>query len=94
MPYVRTDAPSARLPGGFREIAMTVHATSPFFKDNARQALADAQLQRALGLVKHGFVNRRRAAADRLPEFEELRDAARDIKNHTLAHLDLYLEAY
>jgi L-lactate dehydrogenase complex protein LldF len=29
-----------------------------------------------------------------LPEFEALRDSARDIKNHTLAHLDLYLEAY
>jgi L-lactate dehydrogenase complex protein LldF len=67
--------------------------TSPAFKDNARAALADAQLQRALskGL---GFVERRRLAAERLPEFEALRDAARDIKNHTLAHLDLYLEAY
>jgi L-lactate dehydrogenase complex protein LldF len=67
--------------------------TSPAFKDNARGALADAQLQRALskGL---GFVERRRLAAERLPEFDALRDAARDIKNHTLAHLDLYLEAY
>jgi L-lactate dehydrogenase complex protein LldF len=67
--------------------------TSPAFKDNARAALADAQLQRALskGL---GFVERRRLAAERLPEFDALRDAARDIKNHTLAHLDLYLEAY
>jgi L-lactate dehydrogenase complex protein LldF len=67
--------------------------TSPAFKDNARAALADAALQRALskGL---GFVERRRLAAERLPEFEALRDAARDIKNHTLAHLDLYLEAY
>ena len=37
---------------------------------------------------------RRAAAAERLPEFEALRDSARDIKNHTLAHLDLYLEAY
>jgi L-lactate dehydrogenase complex protein LldF len=67
--------------------------TSPQFKDNARAALADAALQRALskGL---GFVERRRLAAERLPEFDALRDAARDIKNHTLAHLDLYLEAY
>jgi L-lactate dehydrogenase complex protein LldF len=67
--------------------------TSPAFKNNARAALGDAQLQRALskGL---GFVERRRLAAERLPEFEGLRDAARDIKNHTLAHLDLYLEAY
>ena len=73
---------------------MTVHATSPHFKDNARRALADPQLQRALGHVKTGFIGRRQAAADRLPEFELLRDQARDIKNHTLAHLDLYLEAY
>ena len=73
---------------------MTVHPTSQNFKDNARQALADPQLQRALGHVKSGFIGRRQAAADRLPEFEELRDAARDIKDHTLAHLDLYLERY
>src|SRR5262249_56481374 len=67
--------------------------TPPPFNDKARAALADTQLQRALskGL---GFVERRRLAAERLPEFETLRDAARDIKNHTLAHLDLYLEAY
>jgi L-lactate dehydrogenase complex protein LldF len=67
--------------------------TSPQFKDNARAALAATALQRALskGL---GFVERRRLAAERLPEFDALRDAARDIKNHTLAHLDFYLEAY
>jgi L-lactate dehydrogenase complex protein LldF len=73
---------------------MSVHATSQNFKENARAALADAQLQRALGHVKGGFIGRRLAAAEKLPEFEALRDAARDIKNHTLAHLDLYLEAY
>ena len=73
---------------------MTVHTTSPQFKQNARQALGDAQLQGALAHVKRGFIERRQAAADKLPEFELLRDAARDIKNHTLAHLDLYLEAY
>ena len=73
---------------------MTVHATSPYFKDNARRALADAPLQAALAKVKRGFIDKRAAAAERLPEFEALRDAARDIKDHTLAHLDLYLEAY
>jgi L-lactate dehydrogenase complex protein LldF len=72
---------------------VTLHTTSPAFKQNAREAIADAPLQRALsrGL---GFVARRQQAADRLPEFDALRDAARDIKNHTLAHLDLYLEVY
>src|ERR687890_755127 len=73
---------------------MTVHATSPHFKDNAKAALADEQLQIALSKVKRGFIDKRAAAAARLPEFEDLRDSARDIKDHTLAHLDLYLEAY
>jgi len=70
-----------------------VTITSPQFKENARAAMADAQLQRALS-TGLGFVERRRFAAEKLPEFDALRDAARDIKNHTLAHLDLYLEAY
>ncbi|MGO4704814.1 LutB/LldF family L-lactate oxidation iron-sulfur protein [Microvirga sp. 2MCAF38] len=73
---------------------MSVHSTSPQFKENAAQALGDAQLQRALGNVKQGFIDKRRKAVERLPEFEGLRDSARDIKNHTLRHLDLYLEAY
>ena len=72
---------------------MSVHNTTPRFKQNAREAMADAQLQRALGNVRVNFVERRAVAAERLPEFEALRDSARDIKNHTLAHLDLYLEA-
>src|SRR3954467_14493936 len=73
---------------------MTVHATSPDFKANAARALHDPALQRALRNVEGGFIDKRAAAAARLPEFEALRDSARDIKNHTLAHLDLYLEAY
>jgi L-lactate dehydrogenase complex protein LldF len=68
--------------------------TSPAFKQNAHDALADAQLQKALGNVRSGFIDKRQKAADRLPEFDALRDAARRIKDHTLAHLDLYLEAY
>jgi L-lactate dehydrogenase complex protein LldF len=73
---------------------MTVHTTSPQFKQNATRALHDTQLQKALNNVKQGFIDKRQAAADKLPEFEALRDSARDIKNHTLEHLDLYLEAY
>ncbi|MDW6025158.1 LutB/LldF family L-lactate oxidation iron-sulfur protein [Mesorhizobium sp. BAC0120] len=68
--------------------------TSPAFKQNAREALHDAQLQKALGNVRSGFIEKRQKAADALPEFESLRDSARDIKDHALKHLDLYLEAY
>jgi L-lactate dehydrogenase complex protein LldF len=64
------------------------------FVANAHRALDDVQLQRALHVSRDGFIAKRAKAVARLPEFEALRDAARDIKSHTLAHLDLYLEAY
>ena len=68
--------------------------TSRNFKLNARHALDDAQLQRALANVPRGFVGKRAKARADLPEFEDLRDTGRDIKNHTLEHLDLYLEEF
>ena len=71
-----------------------MEATSREFKSNARAAMADANLQRALGFMKSGFPERRREAVARLPEFDQLRDQARDIKDHTLAHLDFYLERF
>ncbi len=42
---------------------MTLHPTSPKFKENARQALGDAQLQKALGNVRQGFIDKRVHAA-------------------------------
>ncbi len=72
---------------------MSEVATSAHFKENAHEALTDARLQGALAFSRN-FVGRRAAAVARLPEFDALRDSARAIKDHTLAHLDLYLEAY
>jgi L-lactate dehydrogenase complex protein LldF len=68
--------------------------SSPQFKQNAHRALGDAQLQDALRHVRFNFIDKRAKAAEALPEFDALRDNAREIKNHTLANLDLYLEAY
>jgi L-lactate dehydrogenase complex protein LldF len=68
--------------------------TSPAFKKNAKAALVDAQLQKALNHVRANFIEKRAAAMEALPEFEALRENARAIKDHTLAHLDLYLEAF
>ncbi len=64
------------------------------FKENAVKALHDDGLQQALGKVRYGFVANRAKARANLPEFETLRDQARAIKEHTLAHLDVYLEEY
>ena len=69
--------------------------SSATFPDNAVKAIADGQLRLALNKVREGFGSpRRQAAVDRLPEFDALRDAACDIKNHAIAHLDLYLERF
>src|SRR3954463_6648009 len=69
-------------------------STSSAFKENAHSALANAGLQRALARSGPSFIARRTAAVAALPEFERLRDIARDIKNHTLANLDFYLEEW
>ncbi len=66
--------------------------TSRAFRANSRAALENKTLQQAMANL--GFRQKRLEAIGRLPEFEALRDQARDIKNHTLLHLDFYLEAY
>lgn len=68
--------------------------TSPRFKAKVITALADPHLKDALGQSRKGFVNGRGALVAELPEFEALRDQARDVKNHVLAHLDHYLERF
>ena len=64
------------------------------FEANAAAALADLRLQRALGDVPGGFAAARARVTAALPEFEALRRIGRDIKDHALSHLDLYLEAF
>ena len=64
------------------------------FKENAMRQLADEDLRQALTKSKGHFTGGRQKSIDNLPEFEELRDKARDIKNHTIENLDFYLEAY
>ncbi len=71
-----------------------MYSTTREFKSNARAALADAQLQRALAGLPGGLVAQRTAARARLPEFEDLREVGKDIRNHALEHLDIYLETW
>ncbi len=71
-----------------------MESRSHTFPANVRKALADENLQKALNKSGGGFIDKRAEARAALPEFDALRDQARDIKNHTLDHLDLYLERY
>ena len=71
-----------------------MRATSRNFVANSRRALKDATLQEALGRLAHGFPEKRRQAIARLPEFDRLKQAGRDIKDHVLDQLDAYLELF
>lgn len=59
---------------------------------NSERALRDLPLQQALGRAMPAMRALRDAAAAQVPEWEALRDAAARIKDHALAHLDVYLE--
>ena len=47
-----------------------MQVTSPAFKKNAHGALGDVQLQKALGNVRRGFIDKRQKAVDALPSPE------------------------
>ena len=70
-----------------------MHVTTDF-PAAAHEALGDKSLQAALARMRQGFVSGRAIAVARLPEFDAYRDAARAIRDHTLAHLDAYLEIF
>ncbi|MGE5293009.1 MAG: LutB/LldF family L-lactate oxidation iron-sulfur protein [Micromonosporaceae bacterium] len=58
----------------------------------ARRGLADTQLRRNLGKATAGIRAKRAAVVAELPDWEQLREAGRAIKAHTMSHLDKYLE--
>ncbi len=71
-----------------------MESTACDFENNVKDALQNLRLQNAMSNIQCGFVRKRAEAVAALPEFEALCDQGRDIKNHVLEHLDIYLEAY
>lgn len=70
------------------------HLTTETFDANARAALGDVQLRGALRNATSLFGTRRLAAANGLPNWQELRTEARAIKDKVLLNLDKYLEQF
>jgi L-lactate dehydrogenase complex protein LldF len=62
------------------------------FAGGSRQALADPQLQSALLRLTGTLMAANRRGYAALADSDQLRDHAKRIKEHTLAHLDRYLE--
>ncbi|MDX1694643.1 MAG: LutB/LldF family L-lactate oxidation iron-sulfur protein [Ketobacteraceae bacterium] len=64
------------------------------FKSQARDALADEQLQVALARAKSGFIEKRRKAIQLVDDFELLKHRAREAKQKALDNLDHYLQLF
>src|SRR6516225_5777437 len=64
------------------------------FSGAARQALADPPLQAALVRLTSTLMAGNRRGYANLADSDKLRDHAKRIKEHTLAHLDQYLEQF
>lgn len=64
---------------------------TPPFETSARVSLADAQLRRNLGKATQTIRRKRAVAVEEMPDWEELREAGRALKERTLRHLDEYL---
>ncbi len=64
---------------------------APSFPDAARAALADTQLRHNLGHATRTIRTKRAAAVAEMPDWQELREAGRALKERVLRHLDVYL---
>ena len=64
------------------------------FKAGSRRAVKNVKVQQAARRATGNLLRERNNAAADLPEWEELRDRAREIKAHTIARLDEYLAQF
>src|SRR6201996_1609051 len=71
--------------------SMPPYRGMPSFPAAARTAVADSQLRANLTHATHAIRAKRAGAVAELSDWEQLRQAAKAIKDHTLAHLDTYL---
>lgn len=66
-------------------------AQAPSFPKAAKEAIQNDQLRRNVHHATDVIRAKRALRVEEMPDWEELRQAASDIKAHTLAHLDHYL---
>ncbi len=71
--------------------SMPTYLGMPSFPEAAKPAVADSQLRRNLTHATHTIRAKRAGAVAELDDWERLRQAAKQIKDHTLANLDTYL---
>ena len=69
-------------------------ARVPTFQVAAKELLGDTQMRKNVRHATTVIQNKRGIVVDEMPDWQELRESGRQIKEHTLKHLDFYLEQF
>ena len=69
-------------------------AQAPSFREAAKRSLSNAQLRQNVRRATDTIRGKRATVVGEMPDWQELRDAAQRIKQHTLRYLDVYLEQF
>jgi len=69
-------------------------AAARTFPVAAKEALGNDQLRRNVHHATDVIRNKRALRVEEMPDWQQLRETASEIKQHTLAHLDFYLEEF
>jgi L-lactate dehydrogenase complex protein LldF len=69
-------------------------ARVPTFQVAAKGLLNDTQLRKNVRHATDVIQAKRRLVVDEMPDWQQLRESGRQIKQHTLAHLDHYLQQF
>ena len=69
-------------------------AEAPSFRDAAKRALSNTQLRQNVRRATDTIRGKRATVVGEMPDWQELRNAAERIKQHTLRYLDVYLEEF
>jgi L-lactate dehydrogenase complex protein LldF len=69
-------------------------ARTPSFQVAAKGLLTDSQLRKNVRHATNVIQTKRGIVVGEMPDWQELRESGRQIKQHTLEHLDYYLEQF
>lgn len=68
--------------------------TSPIFPIAAKAALGDAQMRKNVRHATDVIQAKRARVVAEMPDWQQLREAGKQIRRHTMEHLDFYLEQF
>lgn len=68
--------------------------TSPIFPIAARTALGDTQMRKNVRHATDVIQSKRARVVGEMPDWQQLREAGKQIRQHTMEHLDFYLEQF